>query len=458
MRNTYWLIGTIFILLLSIAACQSSEDLGADILGEDALLNADFTDTLSIQATLLEKKPTDMSLAQLNNLFLVGALNDPVFGQSSANLCMQFSLGTGQNNLRFDSLPVIDSVVLSLAYSPGSIIYGDSSQMQELTIYELQDSLVFTDSDNELVDYESDFVCTLGEEVGNGSYLFSMDSIMVDDSTQIARNALRIRLNDELGQRFLDASVNEEDSTFFNIVTFLEFFKGLAIVPSPNNTAVASFNLASVNTKLSFYYQAYYFANPDSIAYGPRSRDFIVRSVPGVNSLLAVNSFSHNYNGTTPQQLLNDGGSISDMAYLQSMAGLEIGLEFPHIEDLGNIIVNRAELIVNNILTGEDEEIFYPAPAIMGFQLSNQNDEFISDGAGEVSVYTDSTATEVIRMNRYTLPMTITLQRLLQEGQNNTNFKIRLVENPLNPFRLEITGPEHPDYPMQLNLFYTQAN
>jgi len=457
MKLTHPFLLLVFAFICGLSSCQSSDDIGADFLNDSDLLNADFTDSLKINATLSQSEPTDLGNAQSNSVFLLGALDDPLFGKSSAAMCMQFTLGTGQNNLNFDSIPMLDSVVLSLAYSNSSSSYGVTDESQSFSVFEITDSLVFSTADDESTGYFTDYVCNVDQKLGESTLLFSRDSIIVGVDSLAPSTGITIRLDDAFGERFLAASQETEDSTFFNIVTFLEFFKGLAIVPDENNTAIAPFNLLDSDTQLKFYYKAYL---PDADTLSNRTKEFLVRAQIGTNSVLALNEFKHDYTGTAPEMILNDGGKITDLAYLQSMAGLELELEIPELYDLGQLIVNQAELEINNLLTSENnvDSLYFPQPALIGFQILDADGVELFDGAGQVIVATDTIDNVPYRMNRYNIPLTLSTQRLLEEGKGNSQIIIKLVETPLNPFRLVVNGPEAELFPMKFRLFYTKID
>jgi len=450
MNYTHSFYLLVILSLCSFAACQSADDIDADFLTDIDLLNANFVDTLSLDATLQRAKPINLGAAQNNNVFLLGALEDPVFGKSTASLCMQFTLGTGQNNLSFDSIPQLDSVVLSLAFANDDS-YGFVDEPQSFNIYEITDSLVFRNAASELVEYFTDTVCTVDQLVGTATVNFSQDSIMTMDTTLAPANTIRIRLDDALGEKFLTASQESNDSVFFNIVSFLNFFKGLAVIPEPDNSAIASFNLLSNNTNLSFYYKAYL---PGQDTISERRKNFLVRAQTGTSSVLALNEFRHDYTNTAPQAILDVDGKVTDIGYLQGMAGVDIKIEVPSLFDLGDVFVNRAELEINNILEEISfDSIQFPQPAFVAFELLETDGTTLYDGGAEVTVFTDSVSTT--RMNRYNIPLTLSLQRYLTEGKGNSELIVKILENPLNPYRLIINGPEATEFPMKLKLHYT---
>lgn len=432
-----------------VSSCQSADEVEADFLNDSDLLNANFVDTLSINATLRKSKPINLSAAQSNNVFLLGGLDDPIFGKSNASLCMQFTLGTGENNLTFDSIPQLDSVVLSLAYTSG-VTYGYAEEPQSFNVYELTDSLVFVNAD-EVVQYFTDTVCTVDQLVGSATVIFDRDSIVQMDTTLAPANVINIKLDNELGEKFINAGKESNDSVFFNIVSFLEFFKGLAVVPEEGNTAIASFNLLDPNTQLSFYYKAFL---PGRDTLSERKKSFLVRAITGTSKVLALNEFKHDFTGSEPQTILDNGGEVTDIGYIKSMAGLEMVIDIPGLFELGDVFINKADLEINNILTDVTlDSINFPQPPRISYEVNDNVGDPLYDGSGIVSVVTDSLSGT--RMNQYNVPLSLSLQGLLEQGKGNGELIIKIQDSPLNPYRIIVNGPEAESFPMKLKLHYT---
>jgi len=460
--------GILLFLTMSIVfftACQTENTtLGSDIINQDALLETVFTDTLSIEATIEKRPPIDLLQAQVQGTFLFGKLDDPVFGKSRASIYTQISPGV--NNLTFDSLPVLDSIILSIAYPSSSIIYGDNDADQELKVYEID----VLDPVNRQDSYTTATQYDLKGEIGSKTFRFPNDG----ESTEV----LNIRLDNDFGAKLINKSLQPEDSVYFSIARFLEFFNGIALIPSENNSAISFFNLKSASTKLTIYYKAIYQPNPSEevYKYGGRSKTFDLRdfTVGQTNTLgTSVNFFEHDYAGSPIEPILNNAEPLSDTGYLQGMAGVQMRLKLPTLHNLGNIIVNSAFLEVISPVS-EADSIFVPAPSmeirldpldVANNQINNLNYvDYARPAFGVIEL--DSTTNEEIRKYQMLVPFSI--QRLSSEESGNRDIIIRIPENGvnnvtltsqfLNPFRLIVAGPEHPNYKMRLRLYYTKVD
>ncbi|MCC6581889.1 MAG: DUF4270 family protein, partial [Phycisphaeraceae bacterium] len=124
-----------FLSLIALAvSCKKKapEDIGLPLLPGDDILNASFTDTL----TLVTHTVKDDSVATKNvTPMLLGNMNDPVFGVSKASIFAQLALT--KTNPVFGTNPVLDSAVLSVVYSSGQ--YYGTLAPQKFKLYEVTD-------------------------------------------------------------------------------------------------------------------------------------------------------------------------------------------------------------------------------------------------------------------------------------------------------------------------------
>jgi len=448
-NNTFLLV--VFCFCLGFAACQDSEGIGADIIEGGSLINSTFVDTLTLEVSLEQRDPLALTLSQVPGsngvAYLLGTLQDPIFGNSMASICTQIT--TGENDVRFDSLPTLDSVILSLAYPilGNRFTYGEADMEQNVTVYEVLDPNLSND-----VEYETDYSCNLSEELGSTSFTF-LDNISEVDSTT---TTLKIKLKDEFGQRLLDKSLEERDTSnvFFSVNNFLKYFNGIAIVPDENNTAMGRFNLSSGATNMAMHYRALRKGSDGEIVEDTLVRYFRLRNWSTVLGT-TINTFTHDFAGSTTGNILDGDGILTQKAYLKATNGLHMRVRIPHLKNLGNVIVNKAELELTNVDSLDHEK--YPLPPSLLFRLSEDEDDLIALSDYEVSnpfeVITDSITGATA--NRYTIYMAYGIQRMLTDD-GDLSLIVRIPESPLNPYRAVLTGPTHEEYPMKLKLYYTE--
>ncbi|MDR2868350.1 MAG: DUF4270 domain-containing protein, partial [Bacteroidales bacterium] len=122
-----------FVLILAIGFFSCNKETNSIGLGLlDDQLGTDFSDTTTLVA--YSEKEDSLLTLQANNL--LGVLNDPVFGQTKSSIYTKILLKSTSTN--FGTAPVIDSLVLTLAYSG---YYGDTTQQIPIRVYRLTDPI-----------------------------------------------------------------------------------------------------------------------------------------------------------------------------------------------------------------------------------------------------------------------------------------------------------------------------
>ena len=314
--------------LLSVTGCSKPSELGLSLV-ESNSTEIFYSDTMSMQMSSVLTRPL---LTDSRSRWLCGAYIDPIFGKSTAKVYTNFRLTS--TNATFPAA-LFDSLVLTIQYDTLGHYGGNSSTFTEQTweVYRISETIVPEQ------DYYSDKNFTLGNLLATHSFVPKIyDSVSVQGV--VRRAHLRIRLDDALGQELLNPSSN----IYENNTIFKDFLKGVCIKPkdgSSNSAIVRFFPNASL-TKLTLFYR-------DS---SNVSRTYDYLSDGDSESVLA---FEQNYNGT---RVLQNNPSDT-FVYLQGMNGVSARMEFPFLENLGKIIVNKAELY---IYPAGEEDRDYPVP------------------------------------------------------------------------------------------------
>jgi hypothetical protein len=314
--------------LLSVTGCSKPSELGLSLV-ETNPSEIFYTDTVSMQLSTVLTRPL---LTDSRSRWLCGAYVDPVFGKTTASLYTNFRLTT--TNASFPGAQ-FDSLVLTIQYDTLGHYGGNPSTFtqQNWEVYRITESIVPEQ------DYYSDKNFTEGDLLATHSFVPQIfDSVSVQGVMR--RPHMRIRLDDALGQELLSPSTN----IYENNTIFKDFLKGVCVKPkagSSNSAIIRFFPNASL-TKLTLFYR-------DS---SNVSRTYDYLSDADSESVLA---FEQNYNGT---RVLENNPSDT-IVYLQGMNGVSARLEFPFLEDLGDVIVNKAELYIYPV--GEEDRT-YPIP------------------------------------------------------------------------------------------------
>lgn len=328
LKNLLRLSAAIFLLSF-LFSCEEPDIVGLEVQPPNDKMDVVFCDTITLVAYSVKEDSIRTDETVYN---LLGSNYDPVFGKNSASFYSQVRLSSDNVNFGTDSVPVCDSIVLSLLYKG---IYGDTSAPQTVKVYELAES-IYKDS----VYYSNREVLTTGVSiVYNNSKTFVpnlKDSVTVGGEKQAPQ--LRIRLSDALGQQFLDAS----STSLSDNTNFLEFFKGIYVtsLPASGDGAIMYFDLLNSLSKITLYYHN---NTTDSLKYNFVCNELCAR----------INHFNHSkYQYADPyllSEVLGDTTNGDNILYIQSMAGLKIRIQYPYIRDLinnGRIAINKADLIV----------------------------------------------------------------------------------------------------------------
>ena len=307
---------TASLIFLSFTGCTNSEQVGWNLTPPGDRFHYLVDSTTLISASTLRQ---DSITTEKRTSSLLGCMNDPIFGRSTAHLLTQLRLSS--NEVDFGVNPQIDSAMLMLKYQD---YYGDTTQLQSMRIYELKKDLYFDStyySNQKMTDFYDPAVT-----VGDFSYFPKPD-----------QDSILIRLSNDFGNKL----INTDTANLSNNAAWLAFFKGLYFESQQvqQGGSIVYFDLTGGKSRLQLYYHN---DAADSLKY-----EVVINS-----SSSWVNLFEHSYTGAPVANLINDSIDIHPEVYVQSMAGLRshLKVEIPQaIMDKINdgITINKAELILN---------------------------------------------------------------------------------------------------------------
>jgi hypothetical protein len=335
----------LFFLLTFFACKKESTDIGVNFLPDGGNINS-ITESLSgiICRTIAE----DSLRSDTLNTNILGAINDPIFGSSSASLIIQPLLSEAGDDL---SGKTLDSIKLRLKFDKAQIIggvenltkYGDLNSTMEIEVYKLDEVLVAEDK------YYSDYQPSLGDLVGSFTGKFEFfDSIMLvtNGDTTMEAPELSIALNNSFGQDILDKS----GLVFNSADDWLDYLKGLVLVPKTSNLSIGEgafvgIEASNTQSKMVLYYE-----------------DSLTREVPLGPASERINFYNYdNQSVDITSQKMSTGHY--DQTYLQSLGGAKVKVDIPELSTLiekgEKIVINEAVLSVSVVSTTEN----YPAPS-----------------------------------------------------------------------------------------------
>jgi len=354
LKNIWSLLTLGSLLVISVISCVKEENkIGDDLINGQNTVTL-FTDTIEISTRI---KIVDSVKSANLNYSTLGAINDPKFGKTSASLYSELFLE--QNNIDFGSSATLDSIVLILPYLG---YYGDTTSNQSFKIYEVNETI-------DTFKVYSNQSYTTSDLIGD--YTFNPHPVKSGTGSNEKFGELRIPLLNTFGQKIFSKSGQPE---LENDDNFKAFIKGIAIIPD-NNQAVsegALFTFDYQKIKARMFYSVG--ATQDSI-------NFVF-----TNSTQHLNTYNH-FDYQNSEAALSFGQLNAEDLYIQGLAGLEIEVDFPNIEQLQDslggesVAINRAVLQVHR---STDTLSNFKAPNLL---LVNEYRKPSGNDAGDLNYY-----------------------------------------------------------------------
>jgi hypothetical protein len=318
-------LGLILALsLVAISACNKVSNLGVSIVGDSPIDNF-ITETIPFSITTVAGDSVLSSNKTSSKRFYVGTWSSPELGTLKASTALSFSLKSISPDFTGATL---DSVVLIMPYAYGNH-YGDPFVPQSFEVVELTQKLSTSTT------YYSQANITTGNVLASTTFAINPASTTKE---------IRIPLSSTLGATLL----NPNNKNFLISNTALaELFKGVVIRPT-NSTGSGLFCLEpslSGNASIQLYYQQ------------AGAKKTFVLTHDRQSSSRGVGLYKFDRNNATA---LNNADSL---LYVQSLGGYDLKVDFPYIDSLKDIIVNKAELTL--FIPFKNDIRFQPEPNIL---------------------------------------------------------------------------------------------
>ncbi len=446
MKFTTLGLAGLILLHFAFPACNDPTIIGSELLDEDQF-DLGYTDTVTLKAytvqedSILTYSPTFSE--QLSN-YMVGKIEDPVFGTCFASLVAQFRLLQGQDPSPPFELGELDSIVLILPWNPDGV-FGDTNQVYSFQVFELAEAL-----DNQKTYYSNEAFPDKGILIGQtdliprplDSVSFIPPDVKPGDPIKIVPQ-LRIRLDDAFAQSFFQTdSMNFESDS-----AFLAFFHGLVLRAEVPNPGMVGFNLQNVFGGLTVYYH--------------QDTNFYQYTFPiDDNSVKAVR-FEHDYSNSEVAAFLNDPSLGDSLLFLQGMSGVNAVVEIPHVESLQDLIINKAELVAQ-IVDASGSPFIAPPDQLVVRELKDDgtiediDDFLISDRvtSGNQS-FSLLFGGDLLENDTYRMNISGHLQKMIA-GEVSNKLLITVFAKAEKGMHAVIGGPGHSLRPLKLELRFTR--
>ena len=360
LRFKYLYFLSIVSALSLFVSCNKDMSVSLDDLDED------------IAVIYIDSFAVNTSSYQLNYLpaaatgtVLVGKIQTPELGTIKSSSYLKVTLDTYTDNIPENA--VFDSVNVVLRPNAVRYYYGDTTQHQNIAIHKVTQEIVTTNILSAIDNYNAPIYVT-GATIFNNQK-FNYDNEALGTATFKAHvksiDTISVRLDNSFGKDIFD-KINSSDYNVSNLEAFQSYLKGIAIIPSTNNTAIIGLNdTVSININYSYI----------------GADGFKVAGKKVISNSAA--SFQYNnieYDRTgTPFAALNENNreltaqQTDNKIYVQSGSGLVTKLKLPSLKEFmnnDNISINKAELVVETESLAHGP---YYAPAGLMLMVSNKN-------------------------------------------------------------------------------------
>ncbi len=295
------------ILFISVVcfACKK-----VDIQFGDQFLDNGYTQVIKVDSFAVDVSTVyvDSFITSAKGVTLVGAHNDPAFGQITIN-----------NFLEITPPAYVDSFAgttydsLTLVLRPNKSYYGDSSKPVHIDVNRVGEPIVGFD-DNLLNIYNTRQFAVLPTPIG------SADVMVRPNQT----DSITIRLNDNLGRELLKKLQDPNDADMQTSNAFLQYFYGLRISSGARSSMIFGCK-DSVIMRLHYKQPGLYSQN--------RTWDFYLANKNHHFNNINVDRSATPLKDLATQKQINSNAT-GNTAYTLYAAGAMAKLRFPTIRDL----------------------------------------------------------------------------------------------------------------------------
>ncbi len=283
---------------------------------------------------------------------LVGSIDDPIFGKSTAVAYAQYSPSSYPT---INDSAIYDGVDLTMIFDY-YWVGNSTSSTQKFQVYEVTDSIL---SYLQHYNYES---TPYGALLGEKDYVVNpaaFDQSILDNSDLVSENniidSLTIKMDDTFGHRLLAAamdSVGDADYDFLRFRKFRRKFQGLAFV-SPNSDKIVGFDPDHVKSRMTLKYHV--IKPSDTLYYKVNFLFTPPNQAVSTGEYITYTQITTDRSGTPLSGLPSkyvDYIPSDGMRYLQAGTNLSVKLDFSevynHFKSLANKALSVAELRIES--------------------------------------------------------------------------------------------------------------
>ncbi|MBU3713959.1 MAG: DUF4270 domain-containing protein, partial [Ferruginibacter sp.] len=339
----------IFSASLIMCGCNKLDTttIGTDLVPEVDNINT-FADTLEVLSTqgAFEGTYKDTTKLSLTEEYVVGKVNDPLLGETSAALYLQlkppfypYYIG----KLPKDTIVQADSVVLCLSYKS---FWGDSTQPVQLQVFRVSED-AHGEWDSTSSYRNINYAPGLDEALSQPQTIDirTLKNYVKIGKNDSVNNQIRIKLSDQFRDQLFsrDTTVNR---SFRNDTLFRFFNNGFAVVAKSGNSLMYV-NLLENTTRLELHYKKKNNSPVDTVYSSFYFNSGLQGEIIRRSSL--ANNIKRNRNALP---------SGDQELYLQTTPGTFANVSIPGLSNYSNRVIHRAELQISQIPDPVNDAIY----------------------------------------------------------------------------------------------------
>lgn len=373
----YVLLCAAILLLFSCERESNTYEVGNSLMSAQSKVA--MIDTLTLKMSTIMK---DSVTTSGKSTILVGNIKDHTFG--NVNSVSMFELTPASYSLAATTNVVFDSIVMYLTNT--DFYYGDTLKTFKLDVHPMVDRIKLNSNgylyNNSDLKYSS-------TSIGSAEFLPRPNT----DSSFV-----RVKLDQSYGLNIFNL-LKSKDATSQEY--FLNFFKGLALVPSSDNNAMLRFGISSsyqtqisnttkekVSNAVRMYYHTTSVNGTEEVKY---TLDLNPSTGYQYNKIKSDFSGS-DLAGLTPTNPI-ESKNLGNRSYLMAGIGVYTKVEIPYLKTLKNLYTNykiiSADLSLSPVAGYYSKSFYNPTP--LYYYLGDKKNNIIStfletDGTTEIQV------------------------------------------------------------------------
>lgn len=402
--------------LLFLFSCEDEDntyEVGSSWM--DAQSKIVMIDTLTVKMSTIMM---DSTVTSGKSVMMIGNIKDQTFGKVTSSSL--FELTPSSYGLNSPTAAVFDSIVMYLTNT--DFYYGDTLKTFKLDVHPLTDRIKLN---NGYLYNKSNFNYS-STSIGSAQFYPRPNT----DSSYV-----KIKLDQSYGQTLFNTLKNSDVTTQ---EYFLNFYKGLALVPSSDNNAMLRFGInssyqvqinKSTKEKVTNTVRMYYHTTSQN---GTELVKYTLDLNPSTS--YQYNKIQSDFTGSqlatlTPNNPI-PSTSLGNKTYLMAGIGVYTKVEIPYLKSLKNLYQNYkiidATLSVSPVAGYYSNQFYNPSPLYyyIGDKLNHIVSTYTSDGSTEITTSL-SNDSEFQNEHTYNFSLKSYVNTILTESANS-NYNIMI--------------------------------